>query len=65
LPVGQSPKNIEIYTVAFNVSDDTTQQLLQADVSKPPYAYNTSTATKLVDASRSICKTLSDLRLSN
>ena len=64
VPVGQSPKDIEIYTVAFNVSDDAIQQLLQEYVSKPPYAYNASTATELVDASRSICKTLSHLRFS-
>lgn len=57
-------QNIEVYTVLFNVNDATTMNLLKQCASKPPYAYNASTTTELVDAFQSIGKSLSDLRLS-
>lgn len=57
-------KDIEVYTITFNVADATTQALMQQCASKPPYAYNAGTATELVDAFRSIGNSLSDLRLS-
>lgn len=57
-------QDIEIYTVSFGVDDEPTKDLLRQCASKPPYAYNATTANELVDAFRAIGKTLSDLRLS-
>lgn len=57
-------KNIEIYTVAFNVDDAQTLNLLKQCATKPPYAFSASTANELVEAFQSIGKNLSDLRLS-
>lgn len=56
-------KGIEVYTVAFNVNDQNTEDLLRNCASKPPYAFSASTASELVEAFRAIGKNLSDLRL--
>lgn len=57
-------ENIQIYTVAFNVTDEATLTLLRDCATKPPYAYSASTASELVDAFRSIGTSLTELRLS-
>ncbi|MFN3868067.1 MAG: pilus assembly protein TadG-related protein [Hyphomicrobiaceae bacterium] len=57
-------QNIQIYTVAFAVSDPETVQLLQDCASKPPFAYSASTADDLVDAFRAIGTSLTELRIS-
>ena len=57
-------QNIDIYTVAFNIADQAALDLLKTCASKLPYAYTATTAGELVDAFRSIGKSLSDLRLS-
>ena len=56
--------NIDIYTVAFNVTDEATLGLLRDCATKPPYAYSATTATELVEAFRDIGKSLTELRLS-
>lgn len=56
-------ENIQIYTVAFNVTDQATLDLLEGCATKPPYAYSASTTTELVDAFRSIGTSLTELRL--
>lgn len=55
--------NIEVYTVAFNVTEEATLGLLRQCATKPPYAYSASTANELVEAFRSIGKSLTELRL--
>lgn len=55
--------DITIYTVAFNVSDSATLDLLTACASQPPYAYTAETADELVAAFKQIASSLSHLRL--
>lgn len=55
--------DITIYTVAFNVSDSTTLDLLTACATQPPYAYTAETAEELVEAFKQIASSLSHLRL--
>ncbi len=55
--------DIEVYTVAFNVTDEATLSLLSGCATKPPYAYSATTASELVDAFRDIGKSLTELRL--
>lgn len=57
-------KNIDIYTVAFNVSDEATLALLRDCASQPPYAYSASTAQEMVEAFGAIGRSLTELRLS-
>lgn len=57
-------QNIQLYTVAFNVTDEATLDLLRQCATKPPYAYSASTASELVEAFRNIGKSLTELRLS-
>ena len=55
---------VTIYTVAFNVSNQTTLDLLSNCASQPPYAYTADTADELIEAFRLIAGSLSELRLS-
>lgn len=54
---------IEIYTVAFNVSDSATLSLLSSCATKPPYAFTASTADELVQAFGAIAQSLTQLRI--
>ncbi len=56
-------QNIQIYTVAFNVTDEATLTLLRDCATRPPYAFSASTSSELVDAFRSIGTSLTELRL--
>lgn len=54
---------ITVYTVAFNITEDVTLNMLRDCASQPPYAYSAATASELVTAFKSIASKLSELRL--
>ncbi len=58
-------ENIQIYTVAFGVTDPATLQLLEDCATAPPYAYTASTSSDLVAAFKQVASDLTRLRLSN
>jgi Flp pilus assembly protein TadG len=54
---------IQIYTVAFGITEPDTLQLLRDCATAPPYAYTAATSTELVEAFRGVASQLSKLRL--
>lgn len=55
--------DIEIYTIAFQVTDATIKNILQTCASKPNFYYNASDNTQLVAAFDDIARSLTTLRL--
>lgn len=54
---------IQIYTVAFGITDAATLQLLEDCATAPPYAYTASTSSDLIAAFQKVAQKLSKLRL--
>lgn len=54
---------ILIYTIAFDISDNATVQLLQSCASSASMAYNTNSTSQMVAAFEDIAKKLGELRL--
>lgn len=57
-------EGIQIYTVAFGITDPDTLRTLEACATAPPYAYTASTSDDLIVAFRKVAQKLSMLRLS-
>ncbi len=54
---------VQIYTVAFGITDDDTLALLRDCATAPPYAYTATTSGDLIQAFQQVATSLSKLRL--